>query len=65
MAIENIVREIDTILDSYKVYDAKGLIKICSEVYLQNNGVKDVMFDIIKRKSLEQLVLTPTESSSN
>ena len=64
MAIENIFREIDRILDSHNRHDAitHQSLTYITEVYYTEQWTKGVMFDVIKKK-LGSINLTPTESS--
>ena len=64
MAIENIFREIDKILDSYNSHEAirSQSERFITEVYYTEQWTKGVMFDIIKRK-LGKINLTPSESA--
>ena len=64
MAIQNIFKEIDTILDSYDSHEAilSQSERFITEVYYTEQWTKGVMFDIIQRK-LKNINLTASESA--
>ena len=64
MAIQNIFREIDTILDSYNSHDAivHQSLTYVTEIYYTEQWTKGVMLDVIKNK-LGSISLTPTEAN--